>query len=245
MKRNLSAKVRGAALQAIAVLPNGFIVYPICGAEGSVEDGGDDGKPSSADDDGGPENEPEKDEDGAGKRSTSRDEDPEKRRLKDENAERRVAARKASEERDEALRRLKEFEDKDKSDLEKLQSDHAELQGKFDKLAAKHSETVLEREALRLSPKLKLEWRDVDDVLSSLARNEDVSVSDDGEISGIEDALKKLAKAKPHWLKDEGKGKPNGSGNGSGSSGGNVGTGGGKGDANRTKLESKYPSLRR
>jgi hypothetical protein len=59
----------------------------------------------------------------------------------------------------------------------------------------------------------------------------------------VEAALKALVKAKPHWVKDS---KDGGSGAG-GSSGGNIGggRGSGKGDANRSKLEQKYPAMTR
>lgn len=246
-------KVRNAAMGAIAVLPNGIPVYPILGAE---QDGGEGGEGAGGDggDGSGKEGEDdkgsEKDGDADGRNAKSDEDSKEVRRLKDENAERRVAAKDAAKRAEAAEEELRQLKNKDKSELEKLQSDHDVLQGKYDKLLAKHQETIISAEALRLSPKLKLAWRDVDDVLGSLARNSEVTVSDEGDISGVEEALKKLAKAKPHWLaaseKDDDKGKDKNNGNNGTASGGNVGTPKGSDrDGSRSALEKKYPSLRR
>lgn len=245
-------KVRNAAMQAIAVLPNGIAVYPILGAEGEGagegQGTGDDGDKGGDKEGAGKAAEDDSDDDDSDDGDGDKDKSSSKiRKLKDENAQRRIAEKNAAKRAEDAEAKLREIENKDKSDLEKLQSDHEVLQGKYDKLFAKHNETIMESEALRLSPRLKLRWKDVDDVLTALSRNADVKVSDDGEIEGVEAALKALAKAKPHWMESEEDGKNKNKNNGNGNaSGGNVGSPKGSDrDGSRAALEKKYPSLRR
>lgn len=224
----------------LAVLLSGRQVFAVRGAEGEGEELEEESTEGTSEKD---EGESEKDD---AAKDSSRKKDPEIARLKSESAERRIAANNLLKERDELAEKLRQADLKDKSELEKLQSDFAAMQAKLEKQQAALKDTTIEREALRLSPKLKLAWRDLDDVLGFLGRAEGVTVGDDGVVEGVEKVLKDLAKAKPHWL--DAKETNTGSG-GAGPSGGNIGGGsggdgkGGRG-GDRTALEKKYVALR-
>lgn len=217
----------------------GVDIFPLLGAEDDDKGtgAGGDGKESEKDDDA------DDDDDDDADAAVTKTGDKDKDRAIRQAIERKQQLRVKEEELAAANEKLRQLELKDKTELEKLQSDHQVLQEKYDKLVAANTTTSMEREALLASPKLKLEWRDLDDVLGYLSRSDDVKVGDDGSVEGVESALKALAKSKPHWLKEEDKGKGN---NGSGPTGGNIGGGDGKGSkGNRSKLEEKYPALRR
>lgn len=160
---------------------------------------------------------------------------------------RKIALKAVQAEKDALAEKLREIENKDKSELEKLQSDYEVLKKKHDSLLGATSTSNMELEALKASPSLKLDWRDLEDVLGWLGRQESVTVEDDGSVKGVKEALKTLAKAKPHWLKSD---EDNtGGGTGTGATGANVG-GGGNGTKSkkaeaRSQLENKYPALRR
>ncbi len=157
---------------------------------------------------------------------------------------RKLALRALQTEKDALAEKLREIENKDKSELEKLQSDHKVLEEKFAKLHTATAQSNMELEAMKASSSLKLEWKDVEDVLIWMGRQDDVKVEDDGTVAGVEKALKSLAKAKPHWLKEAGTGNGTGSGPSTGANVGGAGKGG-KDGGTRSALEKKYPQLNR
>lgn len=237
-----TGKVRLAALNAIAVLEDGTHVYPICGAdEGPEEDSTGDGGDGTGE---------ESEEDGGEEESEEDSKDPKVsktiRKLKDEQAQRRIANKKLQQDLEAATEELRKLKLKDASEVEQLKSELEVATKKLAALDSKHKDALIEREALRVSPKLKLAWRDNDDVLGWLARAEGVSVTDDGEITGVEDALKELAKKKPHWLSESEKDgkkqdrKPTGPTGASFNGNGNDRSK----DTSRQALEKKYPALR-
>lgn len=132
--------------------------------------------------------------------------DPEKKRLSDEAAANRVKAKNLQKELDAARAKIKEAEDKDKSELEKAQSDLKEAQAKADKLASNNA--IISKRlafydsgaaALFKNPKTALKLLDVSDL----------EPDDDGEYDN--DEVKKraeaLLKAEPYLAASEGDGK--------------------------------------
>ena len=246
---------RARSLRPIAIV-DGELVFSIRGAEddGDGSDGTGDGSDSDGDGDDSDSDDDDDSDDDADSKSRKKTGDPDKDRAIRQAIERKQALRAKEAELAAANEKLRELENKDKSDLEKLQSDYQVLEKDRDSWKAKHEELLqtgathtMELEALKASPALKIEWRDLDDVLTWLGKQETVVVEEDGKVTGVKEALKALAKAKPHWVKDGSSGGNGGSGGSGGSSGGNIGggSGRGKGNANRSKLEQKYPAIAR
>lgn len=191
----------------------GFEIYAHRGAEDG--DGTEENEESTED----AEEEVEKDKDGKPKPK-----DPRVAEQNRKDAEMRLKF-KALEKENKRLKDEKEALDlKDASELEKAQ---AELKKRDDAAAKKEAalkKTAVENAALKAKivdkDKKPVEWMDMEDVLAHLHSSSDVEVDEDGVVSGVEDVLKKLAKAKPHWVKaaTAPNGRPTGvnSGNGSG-----------------------------
>jgi hypothetical protein len=219
--------MKNTRVRLLAVLTTGQPVYSISGAEG---------------DEGGEDDESEKDKDGKPVPKGKSKNNPETARLVQEATVRRLenkALTKKIEELEEATRQAGL---KDASELEKMKSDLAKLQAADAKKTAALQTKARENAAIIASRKLKLDWADDEDVLLYLAKADGVEVDDDGTVTGIEEALKKLSKAKPHWLKKAEEDKPKGP---PGASGGNVGgSGNGRGNGtDRSAMEAKYPGL--
>lgn len=81
---------------------------------------------------------------GEGESSTEKNsEGTEAAKLKDEAAKNRIAAREAAKERDEIAKKLREYEDKEKTDLEKAQRDLKEREDSAAKVASENAELKL------------------------------------------------------------------------------------------------------
>ena len=142
----------------------------------------------------------------------------------------------------EAERKIREYEDKDKSELEKAQRDAKEAQERLKQTESQLLKTRIHNKFLASN---KYTWHDPETALALLDL-ENVKVEDDGKVTGLDDAIKALADAKPFLIKteDKGKEKPKGgkpSGNNPPS---NPGGNGGR-NTDRARLEEKYPALRR
>lgn len=185
----------------------GKAVYPVFGAEGEGEGGTD------------PDSEPEGDEDddagkGAedkGSETVSRDEfDQLKRQLQAADKNRSAAEKK-----------LKEIEDGKKDEYTKATERVSELE----KVTAKQAEELAEQRLQNafLTANTGITWHDPADALDVAERRGYLAevVNDEGKVDTgkLADALKKLAKAKPHLVKDgstttgntsKGKDKPTG-----------------------------------
>jgi Phage minor structural protein GP20 len=133
----------------------------------------------------------------------------------------------------ELQQKLKDIEDKDKSELDKATGRVAELEQTVTKLGDELKRLRLNN-AILVSPKHT--WHDPRDVLRELSEDESVSIDDDGKVSGVEAALDKLAKAKPYLLKADSGGTVDRSGDAVGSG---TKTGGDSKDAD-AKLKQKY-----
>lgn len=143
--------------------------------------------------------------------------DPEKKRLHDEAAKNRREAAKAKKDLEAANARIREFEDKDSTELDKAKRAAGESQGKVEKLSGTNR-TLSLKLAILENPKYK--WHDVSDVIAN-ADLSNVEIDEDGNVEGMEESLKALAKKKPYLLAGNESG-----GNGSGPSGQPIGSGG-------------------
>lgn len=224
--------------QEILAFLYGQTIFRHCGADESAE--GTEGEESTEDEDG----DDEEAEQEKGKPPVPKD--PKIAALKKEAGERRIALREANKKITELEAKAEELSLKDASELEKAKAAVTKLEAGDAKKEAALKKAVLENAALKTKiviDKKTVEWVDIEDVLNHLHGASGVEVDEDGTVSGVEDVLKKLAKAKPHWIKAA---APV---NGGAPSGVNSGGGSGKPDAVGAAKEAaflrKYPGLRR
>lgn len=230
---------------------NGREVFPLRGA--ADDDGETEDKPdgeSEEDDEEDDEDEGEKKPAAKGRRDGNDTDSSVIRTLRKQNRE-LLKKERAREEAEKA----KTLADKPEIDRLKVERDDAVKE--LEELRKTASENSVELAIIRASnsAKSKYAWADIEDVLNDRTLRRAIEIDDDGEISGVEDALKDLAKRKPHFLAkaaEDGddkstsgtKGKST-SGTGS-KSGVNPGNGGnGKQTVDRARLNSKYPTLAR
>jgi hypothetical protein len=194
----------GERLRPLGVV-GGRVVWPIMGAapddpsgkEGSDGDNEDpEGNGSESGGDGGDDGENEGDKPKV---------DPDKNidaKLQDleEEKERHFRRRKETEAENETLRkRLKELEDKDKGDDEKLSEELASLKSENSTLMESLRERTLEVAFLKDN---EYEWHSPGRALA-LADLSKVEIDEDGTVHGLKDALKALAKSDPYLVKGE------------------------------------------
>ncbi len=138
----------------------------------------------------------------------------------------------------ETQKKLREFEDKDKTELERAKRDADEF-----KAQAEAAQTALKQARVNNAflTHNAYSWHNPETALSLLNLSE-VTISDDGKVTGLDKAIEALAKSDPYLLKEQDtKGSdlpPSGSKVGSG-------TKDKGGSADREKLLAKYPALRR
>lgn len=153
-------------------------------------------------------------------------------------ADRRASAK--EQELTQALAKLKEHEDRDKTELERATAD-AEQSRK----EAEDAKSALRAQRINNAflTSNKFTWHNSERAMSLLDLSE-VTISDDGTVVGLEKAIDALAKSDPYLIKTDDSeqrspGTPSGTPAGSG-------TGKGKPAANsRESLMDKYPALRR
>lgn len=197
------------------------------------EDDNDEGTPPPDDDDddtgeGEKEDKGDKDQGNDGLKSALRKERQERRRLEKELK---------------AFQKFKEEqESKDKSDTEKAKDEATKAKEKAERLAARLRVNAVDNEIIKAGTKLK--FRDLDDALKLINRD-DIEVEQDEDdpsdvqvdAKSVEDALKALAKAKPHLLVAEGEGTKSGSKFGGGQKS--------QEQLDEEALMARYPALRR
>lgn len=225
----------GAALAPLFTW-RGMAVYPVFGAEGDDNGGGD---PDSGPDD--------DDEDDTGEDGTSGDGAEAVTRADFDKLRAQLSA--ADKARAAAEKRLKDLDDSKKDELTKATERVAELE-KVN--AAKDKDLAdLRLQNAFLTADTGITWHDPADALALAERQGYLAevVDEDGKVDQgkLTAKLKELAKAKPHLVKsgkedtgkDDGKG---GSGKGTSTGGkvGSKGTGGGKGDEPDLSRYSKF-----
>lgn len=153
-------------------------------------------------------------------------------------------AKDAEKERDDALKKLQEIEDKDKSELdiakrdnEKLKSDFAALQETNQKLALK----------VAFLSSNDYQWHNPERALA-LADLTDVKIGEDGKVEGLKKALDALAKSDAYLLKEQPTDDKSGGGKvtpvASGAAAGGKRTGSTDAATERAQMLQKYPALR-
>lgn len=243
---------------------DGRPVWPFAGAEGEAEGGETGGAQGGSGGTGGAQGGTTSDGSGTGG-ETKKDGDGERQSSSDtvsrdefERIRNQLSA--ADKKREEAEKRAKEFEDKDKGELEKATERADSAEKRVQALEGQLADLRL-GEAMLTDPTYGADkWHDVEDVLYRLRRAvEDegsaVSIAEDGTVKGVSAFLKTLATNKKHLLKTPAQGAGGGaSGDAAnrdrrnGASEGGDGGGGRKSAVSsdrRKVLEENYPSLRR
>ena len=176
-------------------------------------------------------------EDGEGDGNEGKD--PRVKELSDEAARRRVENKALKTQLEEALKQLKSYDDKDKSEVDKATARVTELEA----LVAQQEESLQqERIHTAFLASNKYTWHNSERAMSLVDLSE-VTIDDDGAVSGLDKALEKLAKSDPYLIKSsEDGGSPKGGPTGTPAGSGGKGE---KGAADREKLLAKYPALRR
>lgn len=98
-----------------------------------------------------------------------------------------------------AEKRLKSIEEKDMSELEKTKSQLKTATDEREGLADQLKKVLIENAFHRDN---KYSWHDVSDAISALDMS-GVEITDDGKVTGMSDAIKDVAKRKPHFVKTE------------------------------------------
>lgn len=165
-------------------------IYPIMGGSGEGE--------------GDPEGESEESEDDQEEEESSEQHgDPRVKELSDENARRRNEAKQLKKDLEEAQAKLKEIDDAGRSETEKLQLQVDELSQQNEKLV-KGIESLTIKNAF-LADKTR-SWRNPEAALKLIDLSE-VSIDDNGNATGLKEAIKKLSETDSYLLepkKDDG-----------------------------------------
>lgn len=151
-------------------------------------------------------------------------------------AEKRHQAKALQAERDALAAKVKAIEDKDKSELERAQGDLEDAKKRAEASESAMKELRIQNAFLGSN---KHQWQNPTSALK-LADMTDVAIDDDGKVTGLEQALNKLAKEHPYLLKPQG----NGAGAAGGSSGapaGSTGSGHNTKDS-RAATAARFPA---
>ena len=231
----------GQPIKAIGYRNDGRPIYPIMGASDD-DDGGDgtDGGDGAGDDDGDDQGSGGDGDDAgsAGDQNSNDDrKNPRIKELSDENARYRNRAKKAEDEKNVALARLKEIDDADKSELDKATSRSTELEGTVESQDDTITKLRIDNAFLTSN---KHKWQNPAAALRLIDLSE-VEIDEDGKVTGLDKALDKLAKSDAYLLAsdDDDDGDDNGTPTGQPPAPRT------KGNVSRDKLVKKYPALRR
>jgi len=237
VKRSFSVQKVLAALEAGDAMPLIDLHRAMFGdarMEGEDDGGGEDDE----NDEGSEEEDDDADDGGTGgdgkKKSAT-----EVAALKRENAERRKAAAALKKQNEELAAKLKQHEDAGKGELEKVSDELKSVAAERDDLKTKN-ENLLIQNAFLIDNKYS--WNNPRAALR-LADLSEVEIDEDGNVTGLAEALDALAKSDAYLLKgkgdkdDDDEGKPGATGQPPGKKA--------KGNVDREKLLNKYPALRR
>lgn len=155
-----------------------------------------------------------------------------------EEVERFIARMKAADRRASDLeKKVQQFEDANKSELEKAQTEKERAIQEAAKAASELKNLRLQNAFLSQA---EVAWEDPNDAFLILQTQfmEGVEVTEEGQVLGIKDAVKKMAKAKPHLVK-----KAPGSTEATGSAQ-NGQRKGSNGTPNRDALVNRFPMMK-
>lgn len=185
----------GEPIVPVGFRKSGAPIWPIMGAAPDDDEGGDGTDDSEDTDEGDDEDEGDEDEDD----DEAKEEAERKRKANAESKRHRIENKRLKKQLDEQDSKLKEFEDKDKDELTKASESAKELAAKNEKAEERIAGLVLENAFLSSNT---ISWHDPKAALK-LADLSEVEVDEDGDVTGLDEALKKLAKAKPYLVKSE------------------------------------------
>lgn len=225
----------GVPLVPIGTRQNGQPIWPILGA--SKDDDDPDGDDPSGDDPDDDSDDEDTDDDSG---SDEEIKDPKVHKLSKENEKHRQRNNRLREENERMQARLKEIEDKDKGDLEKATESVTDLTTKNETL-----EKTVGEQALRIAflEDTSFKWKNPKTALR-LADLSEVTIDDEGNVEGLNEALKALAKDEPYLLADEDDDSDDGPPR-KPSAGEPPKRSKSKGQTDRSNLLKKYPALRR
>lgn len=244
-------------LQAIAVR-DGLPLWPLLGGDDGDDDGADDeGGSEDDDEDDSDDVDDEDDGDDKGKKSKKKKSGPVSREEFDAVTRRLSAADKRRAEAEKVaadLRKEKEdAERKDKPELENLRKDHGDLTKNHEALQTRFRKLALVNAFLTASAEENIAWHSPR-VAQKAADLDDLEVDEDGNVEGIRDAVKQLAKSHKYLVNsgkekdDDGDGKEERRRGASGSGVGSTKTSKGKktnGQLSREELIKRFPALKR
>lgn len=246
MSLRLVSKQQGRRLIGVV---NGRPVYGISGS--TTPDGNGNGDGGTGGDSGGTGDGGDGSDGGDGGTGDGTDGDkPDDKKGKEEPVSReeyeRLKARMQASDKNNAdlQKKVKEFEDKERTDLEKATNDLQSVTAERDTLAATNKGLQFD---LAFALNTKHSWQDPSIVMDLVRKAEGITMEEDGTITGMTEALDKIAKDKPFLLKttdgndggdDNGKGQQNPSGTSTGSGKKPDGKG-----LDENALRKKYPAL--
>lgn len=225
--------------EPLFILPNGRKVYSVLGAS---PDGDPDNEGDPNDDDTDDDDNPDDDPDDSDKDDKDNQKDKDKSDTVSREEYNRILRRMqaADRNRQAAEDKVKEFTDKDKSELERATELADGLKTENESLTALIRDLRIEKAFLISN---QYTWHDPEDVLVAVKGELDkIDISDDGVVDkkSLKSVLDDIAKRKPHWI------KPVNGGNGSSGEPGPGRSNNHKDDkAKRKDLEDKFPALRR
>ena len=196
-------------LRAVAVRADGSLVWPLLGADGEEDGSEDDGDSDEEDGDA------EEDDAGEGDVDTSKTKKksgPVSREDFDAQTKRLAAADRRRAEAEKKAADLQKFKDeqerKGNTEIQNLQKDHGELTKAHESLQGKFRKLALVNAFLTASAQEKVSWHDPS-VAQRSADLDDLEIDDDGNVEGIREAVKALAK-KHKYLVNSGSGEDDG-----------------------------------
>lgn len=222
----------GLPPQILGYRKDGRPIYLACG--GADDDGGDDTGGEGGDGDSGAGDAGKEGDSGKDDSGSAGDDPAELKRQLANALDRMRAADKRAAEKEAALKKI---QDADLGELEKAKKDNAELQSENGTLKEANSKLRIQVAMLQDD---SYSWHDPADVLTALEKDENVAIDDEGKVSGVKEALKRLATAKPYLVKT-----PAGD-TGEGGASGDAGAGRSKDKnaATRADVIKKFPALR-
>lgn len=236
----------GEPLRAIMIDKRGEPVWPVMGAS-EDDDSNDDNDDSDVED--ADEEDSSKDDKGTeGKKKPAKEPEETDEQKEIKALKKRLAA--ADRNKEAALKKLRDLENKGKPADEVAKQEAEEAKAASAKREETNRKLALTNAFLVASQGADVSWHDAK-VAQAALNLTDVEVDEDGEVTGMEAAVKALIKSKsflvkPKATKDEDKDEKEDKGNGPSGSG--VGTGRGKGKGkgapDREELIRKYPALR-
>lgn len=187
----------GKPLQPVFTSKTGRVYWPILGA---ADDNDDDDK--SEDDDSGDKSEDDNDDDGSKSSEDSKDKSKgdDKSKVSQSDLDAVTERMKAADRRAaDAEKKLKDIEDAKKDDLTKATDKVTEHETTIKSLQEANDGLRLDN-AFALNNSFR--WHDPAVVMDLVRKRDDVTIDDDGNVKGMDNALKAIAKDKPYLVKD-------------------------------------------